>query len=351
VLVEGYLQGEFLQNPRVIIRSLDAATVKIQVTGAVNRPGYVDLNRSDRSAYAAIVSAGGLSKTAGTQVAITRAPTTNPVELDSTSDRHYRQTKGSTGHPRTAERSLPDREAIPEIEPLSPSLDPVNNPAQRANMGGEVSVPSATSSHSVNARPGRGLFSIDVSTKRATGGDSAAEGMFQNTEPAVEAEPVNETPNSDSYIVHLPAQPATGSETESQTVWYDVSLARDRDTLKLSVLSEGDIVTIKPAAPPLRIGGIVLRPGAYPLPPGRSLNLWQAIELAGGVQDSDTPVKISIDRPASDGRPAKHWQVSVPSYAQHPTASPLVEPGDELHVAPTTGSKIKRVVRNVWSKP
>ena len=65
-LVEGYRQGEFLLNPRVIVRSLDAATIKVQVTGAVNRPGYIELNRVDRSAYAAILTAGGLSKTAGT---------------------------------------------------------------------------------------------------------------------------------------------------------------------------------------------------------------------------------------------------------------------------------------------
>jgi protein involved in polysaccharide export with SLBB domain len=140
-------------------------------------------------------------------------------------------------------------------------------------------------------------------------------------------------------------------EKNTTTVWYDVSLASERDTLKAISLHEGDVVTIKAAAQPLRIGGHVNRAGLYPLPPGRSVNVWQAIELAGGVRDEEVPLNISLQRPASEGRSARRWTLSVADYSQHPSASPLVEPGDELHVEPTAGSKIKRVVRNVWSKP
>jgi hypothetical protein len=32
-------------------------------------------------------------------------------------------------------------------------------------------------------------------------------------------------------------------------------------------------------------------------------------------------------------------------------SSPFVEPGDVLHVEPTTGSRIKRAVGDLWSKP
>jgi hypothetical protein len=42
---------------------------------------------------------------------------------------------------------------------------------------------------------------------------------------------------------------------------------------------------------------------------------------------------------------------SVARYDEHPPESPLVEPGDVVHVEPTTGTKIRRAVGDIWSKP
>ncbi len=115
-------------------------------------------------------------------------------------------------------------------------------------------------------------------------------------------------------------------------------------------LSEGDAVIVKSATPPLRIGGIVNHPGAFPLPVGRSLNVWQAIELAGGVRDTNVPLNLTLMRPAADGRAAQHWYLNVDSYERHPAASPYVEPGDVLRVEATTGGKIRRAVGDLWNK-
>src|SRR5205814_1309489 len=65
-LVDGYRHGEYLLNPRVLVRSLDSPLVKIHVAGAVQRPGFVELTREETNAFAALVSAGGLRKNAGT---------------------------------------------------------------------------------------------------------------------------------------------------------------------------------------------------------------------------------------------------------------------------------------------
>jgi protein involved in polysaccharide export with SLBB domain len=100
----------------------------------------------------------------------------------------------------------------------------------------------------------------------------------------------------------------------------------------------------------MRIGGHVRQPGAFPLPPGRAVNVWQAIEMAGGIA-SDTPLNITLIRPSSEGRAARRWSLSVENYEKHPPTSPLIEPGDVLHVEPTTGSKIKRAVGDLWNKP
>jgi len=116
-------------------------------------------------------------------------------------------------------------------------------------------------------------------------------------------------------------------------------------------LADGDIVTVKAAAQPLRIGGVVNRPGAYPLPAGRSLNVWQAVDLAGGIREANAPLNITLMRPAGEGRAARRWYLNVANYDQHPAASPSVEPGDVLHVEPTAGSRIRRAVGDLWNKP
>ncbi|MBS0264678.1 MAG: polysaccharide biosynthesis/export family protein [Planctomycetes bacterium] len=355
-LVEGYHQGEFLLDPRVIVRSLDAATVKVHVKGAVNRPGYVELNRADRSAYAAILSAGGLSKMAGTQVAITRAPNSSKAEPAGSHERragHLGDRADDSLSFDPSGRSHPPQSAVdPALtrpEETAPRLD--QKPAQRANMAEDVSVSQVAPAPDASALRARGLFSVPHTESDGDDSPGQAPAAFHNSEPTVRGVAASAETPTEMAARHLPTHHASRSAPEPDTVWYDVSLARDRDGLKAIELSEGDVVTVKPAAQPLRMSGIVMRPGEYPLPPGRSLNVWQAIELAGGVQDVETPVKITVSRPATEGHSARHWQVSVPAYAEHPTASPLVEPGDELHIEPTTGSKIKRVVRNVWSKP
>ena len=77
----------------------------------------------------------------------------------------------------------------------------------------------------------------------------------------------------------------------------------------------------------------------------------KAIDLAGGVCDENVPLNITLLRPAGEGRNAQRWYLPVAAYDHHPTAAPHVEHGDVLHVEPTTGSKIKRAVGDLWNKP
>lgn len=231
-LAEAYRTGEFLLQPRVLVRSLDMSLVKVHVTGAVQRTGFVELGRDETNVYAALVSAGGLKKNAGAQVAVTRQQ-----------------------------------------------------------------------SHT------------------ATSGDVAKK-------------PV--------------ADDSTGS-----TTWYDITRTDERQSLKQLTLSAGDTILVKTATPPIRIGGVVARPGNYPLPPGRILNVWQALELAGGVQVVGVPLNVTLYRPATETRAPQRWFASVETIEERPTEAPTIEPGDILHVETTAGSKISRSVKSMtslWSR-
>ncbi len=345
-LADRYRDGEYLLNPRILVRSLDAPLLKVQVTGAVNRGGFVELTRTDPSVYAAIVSAGGLSKSAGTEVAVTR----RAVALADSAARHHELRSdgpATTSSGATADMSattgIPAAVGVPVHEVATPN-EP-RAPEQRANSVNELSVsPTAPAVRpsSAGGRFGQGYYFVGEEQNveppvihPSSGGNQ--DGSLAGSTPVVE-------PNR-----HDPV--STESEPLSSTVWYDMALARDRELLKAVQLADGDSVTVKTATPPLRIGGFVNRPGAYPIPPGRILNVWQAIELAGGMRDGDVPVNITLLRPAGEGRGAQRWYLSVPTYDKHPANSPSVEHGDVLHVEPTTGSKIKRAVGDLWNKP
>jgi protein involved in polysaccharide export with SLBB domain len=298
-LRDGYHKGEYLLNPRVLVRSLDSPLVKVLVAGAVNRGGFVELSRADPSVYAAIVSAGGLRKTAGTQVAVTRRAGSGSMP----------QPEIHTNQPASMSADGPGDD-VPPNEP--------HPPAQRANSLDELSVPPSIQ----GARPAanQALFSV-----------------------------VDTDGNGETRPMRADAGPV--AHTEEVTVWYDVSLPHDREQLKSLQLNEGDSVNVKAAAPPLRIDGIVNRPGAYPLPPGRILNVWEAIEMAGGVRDGIIPLNITLLRPAAEGRGARRSSLHVDAYEDHPAEAPQVEAGAVLHVEPTTGSKIRRAVGDWWHKP
>jgi len=302
-LIESFQQGEFLLKPRVLVRSLDSPVMKVQVTGAVSRAGFVELTRADPSAYAAIVSAGGLKKSAGTQVAVTRraavASASHAPPDDTRADRPF--------------------DEWPVESNGNAAIEGPRTPAQRANSVDELSVPAAPPSIQSPAT-NQALFSVADTT-------------------------------ADGELLLRTASPSRRIDPEPSTIWYDVTVVSHRDQLKLLQLADGDTVSVKAATPPLRIGGFVRRPGAYAVPAGKSLNVWQAIELAGGIRDERTPLNITLSHQSADGRRAPPAYLHVPTYDQRPAEAPFVESGDVLHVEPTTGSKIKRAVGDFWNKP
>jgi protein involved in polysaccharide export with SLBB domain len=302
-LGESYRAGEFLVHPRVLVRSLDPPTVKVQVGGAVQRTGFVELSRTDASVYAALISAGGLKKTAGTQVGLLRR--SHAAENTAAGDALHQNTS----------------EPAPNDPPSTSTR--TEHPQQLANSLEILSVEAGRPPHAEST----------TIVKTTEGQPHASEGSGLPTTSAH----VDQT---------RPVQSAIPSPT-----WYDLSRPEDRQSLRLVQLAEGDEVIVKAATLPIRIGGVVQRPGAYPLPTGRTLNVWQALELAGGIRTHDVPLNFTLIRQAAEGRLAQRWVLHVADYDEHPAASPPVEPGDVLHVEPTTGGKLKRAVGDLWNKP
>src|SRR6185295_11227696 len=67
-LIETYRTQDLLKQPRVLVRTLTSTPLHIYVTGAVLRPGLIDLPPRDSSVFAALIAAGGLSRSAGLHV-------------------------------------------------------------------------------------------------------------------------------------------------------------------------------------------------------------------------------------------------------------------------------------------
>lgn len=279
-LADAYRTQQFLLSPRVLVRSLDSPLVTVHVAGAVNRPGFVELSRDDASVYAAIVSAGGLRKNAGTHIGVARHAKLRrkPVSVETVSS----------------------EEDVTRLE---------------------------TDIHDTK------LSDVATATFQAN-----------SLEPlAVDTLPVRQ--NKPAETEALP------SSDLSEIQWFDMTSEADRELIRQVILAEGDTVTIKVSTPPVRITGVISRPGSYVLPAGKTLDVWEALELAGGVHAHGVPLNVTLVRPATETHDAQRWFLQVESIdLQHPT-SPNIEPGDTVHVETTTSSKLKRVVGDLWTRP
>lgn len=311
-VIDGLRDGEILNDPKVLVRSLDPLTVKVQVSGALVRTGFMELPRQESNVYGALVSAGGLKRTASSQIAVVRhscRPEAPPVQAQ-------RRPPSASAVSVAGAASGPPEEHANSVEVLS--VDPGAPPDDRQSGPEENDAKE----------------NEPIATK---GGESLA--------------PATARGRLTDFELRQRDQVGLAGDAGELTTWFDLDRPDHREALKRVRLTEGDEVVVKALAPPVRIGGVVARPGAYPLPAGRSVNVWQAIDMAGGLQAPDVPLHITLIRPAADGRPAQRKSLHVPDFSKHPLESPPVEAGDVLHVEPTTGSRIKQAVGDLWSKP
>lgn len=305
-LGEAYKSKELLLNPRILVRSLDESTVRVTVAGAVARPGTVTLTRQDASVHAAVLAAGGFKKDAGMHVGITRRDAKDATVAD-----------------------------LPEDAAQSDPAELVSSARALVKTASAETDSTATESKSVDS---------------ANAETDSAEAVTAESDPAGPDEDVAQEGQESSTIVarRVPTSQKRGAESSAgHLTWYDLTRSADRERLKSLSLAPGDTLTVRPTQRPVRIAGAVAHPGAYALPANQTVNVWQALEMAGGVTATNTPLRVTLIRPGV-ARSGLRYTLNVKSYDQHPQTAPPVHEGDMLQVEATVEGRVKNAVGGLW---
>ena len=320
-LSAAYHQQEILKQPRILVRELSSAPIHIYVTGAVLRPGLINLPRSDASVFTALVAAGGLSRNAGLQVYVSEQPSGKQTGQAATSvpdstmatlvagNAGMRLPESDVHALAPAKAHLPVQLLLTADEPLAPPVQQLVNHSESVTVSAD------------------GHLKSDV--------DSTESG---NPQPSTIEEAVATRPDRSSKS-GLHTQPGH---------WYDLSVDQDRERLKQLVLRDGDMVTVRPSAPPVRITGAVAQPGSYRTPANNTLALNDALQLAGGLGATDLPMIVVLTRPATSEQALERWTFRIGQGEKLPPQTPPVQPGDLVHVEPTAQARVQSLVGTLW---
>lgn len=321
-LVAAYRDNDLLKQPRVLVRELASTPLHIYVTGAVLRPGLIDLPPHDPSVFAALVGAGGLSRNAGLhvfvsdrsanrqdriiQASVVDSPSTMPLVAGNSGLRLPPETEPNVAPPGPPAQDAPP---TPVDEPIEPALQ------QMGNHSESLKVPEDPHSQTVSdsGQPSK----------------SSKHGIVED-------------------VATRPDFPSGRANSDQPGRWYDLSVDRDRETLKQLTLRDGDMVTVRPAAPPVRITGAVTQPGSYRAPASNALTLLDAIQLAGGFSASDKLMFVVLTRPANGEHGLQRWSFRMGHGEPLPANMPYVQPGDLVHVEPTAQARVQSLVDSIW---
>jgi len=304
-LIESYREQELLLQPRVLVRELDRRPIKVYVTGAVNRPGVLELARDEANVYSALIAAGGLARNAGTHVLITSRAAANPAATEKTAEK-----------PDPVDMS----EASPDVQSAGDSE------SGHSAAGEEASSERTFQSFANPPQP----VSVPPQVEETSG----------EAGPAAE---IRATLSAEADMLRRAAAAELVSPTENEK-WYDLSRERDQRLLAEVRLADGDVLTVKQTTPPVRVLGAVAHAGSYPLPAGKPVTVWEALELAGGIDVQGIPINITLTRPATEERSLQRWTISLQAGEGYPGTAPFVQPGDVIQVEPTARGQVQRVV-------
>lgn len=294
-LSDGFREAELLLQPRIVVRELEAQPITVYVTGAVVRPGMVRLPRKEATPFAALVSGGGLARNAGTHILLSH--------------------RGPSEPPLVASR-------LPTLTPGDDSARPLTPAAQPDSPPPAGTKPSQANPTQV----------VSVLNDAASGaGDVPANAMSPPL--TIEADSARRS--------ELVRAASDGAGTDR---WFDISREQDRQELAALVLVDGDMIAVKQSAPPVRILGAVRHPGSFPLPAGNALNVWEALQMAGGPSTTGIPMSVSLTRPARDDHNLQRWSITLGAHDQLPANAPFVQPGDIVHIEPTARGRVQRAV-------
>jgi len=330
-LIESYRQSDVLKQPRVLVRELPSAPLHVYVTGAVQRPGMINLPRRNASVFSALVSAGGLSRQSGTHVFVSDQTTSKTVEPNQS------VTTESTVTP-----ELPLVAGNSGIE-LSPEATRPDNP-ESSRRKARTAKSSEQAIRFQSEPPPQSLTDLDL-PEQPEGGQADVNLSDQLAkDPPFPVDAAAGSSDLEESIATRPLRGSAGAPPTRAGRWYDLTSDRDRDQLKQLVLREGDVITVRAAALPVRITGAVTQPGPYRTPAGNAFTINEAVELAGGLSIRDKPVTVILTRPASRDRGLQRWTFRLGDGQPLPPNAPNVQAGDVIHVEPTAKARVQGVV-------
>jgi protein involved in polysaccharide export with SLBB domain len=332
-LISSYRERDVLKQPRILVRELPSAPLHVYVTGSVLRPGLIHLPRRSASVFAALVSAGGLSRHAGMHVFVSDQSAAKPAE--------------------------PVQAAVPAVEtpaelPLvagnsgmqlatetpTAAVQPV---AERKTKSTKAAQPAKSVMRFQSEPPPQSATELDL-PDTAVGGYSPAGTEIPESELRNQPDQNVNPPGVEESIATRPGPSQTEAQPSRPGHWYDLSAERDREQLKQLVLRDGDVITVRVAAQPVRITGAVAQPGPYRTPASNTLTLIEAVELAGGLSVRDKPVAVILTRPAAGERGLQRWTFHMGDGQPMPSNAPFVQSGDLVHVEPTAKARVQSVV-------
>lgn len=129
--------------------------------------------------------------------------------------------------------------------------------------------------------------------------------------------------------------------TEERT--FDLSKPQELQDLKSTILRDGDVLRIPEASPPLRITGVVKKPGNYPMEESQSLSIPEAIDLAGGLLLPTLPGHAVVTRPIPGGQNVERWSIPIVK-GELSGDAPALMPGDLLHIEMAPHEQVKQVI-------
>lgn len=124
---------------------------------------------------------------------------------------------------------------------------------------------------------------------------------------------------------------------------FDLTDPQELQELKRLVLREGDVLRIPEQSPPIRITGVVRKPGNYPLNDSQTLSVREGLELAGGLLLPTLPAQVIVSRPVPGGQNVERWTLPTVK-GELPPETPPLRPGDSLHVEVSPHDQVKRVI-------
>lgn len=288
VVFASYCAKEMLRRPQVMVNLKQSRQVRVNILGAVHKPGQYDLGASECDVLSALVAAGGLTNEAGTILEIHRRVIPEP---------------NSAGNPDAAG-------FMPLVRDKTTPVYVGSLRIGRAKFQKEPSVPS----RSLEEPP-----------------------RFHYSDPAA---PDGMMPGTGQYPRNVLAR-------GPQVVRLNLNSEKDQELVSQGIgLQNGDTISVEERKiKPIYVVGMVNRPGDYPFPTDRELRVLEAIGLAGGVDRNSLPNRVIVIRQKPDELGLVAVRVDLDCAKKNLDDNIRLMPGDTVSVEESCMSYLRGLLR------